>query len=82
MPSIHDSLLTGYSVDEMLAVPHLSADELAEYHTAATTSALSAIAKAQDAYFKMNVLELHEVLQDSARPELAPEPRGGPFNMH
>jgi hypothetical protein len=37
-------LITGYSVDEMLAVPHLSADELAEYHTAATTSALAAIA--------------------------------------
>jgi heme-degrading monooxygenase HmoA len=36
----------------------------------------------KDAYFKTNVLELHEVLQDSSRPDLAPEPRGGPFNMH
>ena len=36
----------------------------------------------KDAYFKTNVLELHEVLQDSSRPELAPEPHGGPFNMH
>lgn len=23
-----------------------------------------------------------EVLQDSSRPDLAPEPSGGPFNMH
>jgi hypothetical protein len=36
----------------------------------------------KDAYFKTNVLELHEVLQDSSRPDLALEPRGGPFNMH
>src|SRR6266487_3513998 len=36
----------------------------------------------KDAYFKTNVLELHEVLQDSSRPDLAPEPHGGPFNMH
>ena len=36
----------------------------------------------KDAYLKTNVLELHEVLQDSSRPELAPEPRGGPFDMH
>jgi heme oxygenase (mycobilin-producing) len=36
----------------------------------------------KDAYFKTNVLELHEVLQDSSRPDLPPEPRGGPFNMH
>ena len=36
----------------------------------------------KDAYFKANVLELHEVLQDSSRPDLVPEPRGGPFNMH
>jgi hypothetical protein len=25
---------------------------------------------------------LHEVLQDSTRPDLTPEPHGGPFNMH
>jgi heme oxygenase (mycobilin-producing) len=36
----------------------------------------------KDAYFKTNVLELHEVLQDSSRPDLSPEPHGGPFNMH
>jgi heme-degrading monooxygenase HmoA len=36
----------------------------------------------KDAYFKTNVLELHEVLQDSSRPDLAPEPHGGPFTMH
>lgn len=36
----------------------------------------------KDAYFKSNVLEVHEVLQDSSRPDLAPEPHGGPFNMH
>ena len=36
----------------------------------------------KDAYSKSNVLELHEVLQDSARPDLEAEPRGGPFNMH
>ena len=36
----------------------------------------------KDAYFKTNVLELHEVLQDSSRPDLAPEPPGGPFHMH
>jgi hypothetical protein len=28
------------------------------------------------------VLEMHEVIQDSARPELPPEPKGGPFKMH
>jgi hypothetical protein len=37
-------LLTGYSVEEMLAVPHLSAEDLASYHTASTNSALSALA--------------------------------------
>jgi heme oxygenase (mycobilin-producing) len=36
----------------------------------------------KDAYFRSNVLELHEVLQDSSRPDLAPEPHGGPFSMH
>jgi len=28
------------------------------------------------------MLEMHEVVQDSTRPDLVPEPRGGPFNMH
>ena len=36
-------LLTGYSVDEMLAVPQLSADDLAAYHTASTDSAMRAL---------------------------------------
>jgi heme-degrading monooxygenase HmoA len=36
----------------------------------------------KEAYFNPNVLEMHEVLQDSARPELLPEPRGGTFKMH
>jgi heme oxygenase (mycobilin-producing) len=36
----------------------------------------------KEAFYKPNVLEMHEVLQDSARPDLAPEPSGGPFKMH
>lgn len=36
----------------------------------------------KEAYFKPNVLEMHEVVQDSARPDLEPEPRGGAFMMH
>ena len=36
----------------------------------------------KDAYFKSNVLEMHEILQDSSRPDLEPEPPGGPFKMH
>ena len=36
----------------------------------------------KDAFSRSNVLELHEVLQDSSRPELEAEPHGGPFNMH
>ena len=36
----------------------------------------------KDAFFKSNVLELHEVIQDSTRPDLEPEPPGGPFRMH
>jgi len=35
-----------------------------------------------DAFTKANVLEMHEVIQDSSRPELQPEPHGGPFKMH
>ena len=38
-------LLTDYTVEQMLAVPHLSADDLAAYHLASTDSALAAIAK-------------------------------------
>ena len=36
----------------------------------------------KEAYFKPNVLEMHEVVQDSSRPELKPESKGGPFKMH
>ncbi len=36
----------------------------------------------KDAFAGPNVLELHEVVQDSSRPDLAPEPAGGPFRMH
>lgn len=36
----------------------------------------------KEAYAKTNVLELHEVIQDSSRPGLAGEPHGGPFKMH
>lgn len=36
----------------------------------------------KEAYFKTNALEMHEVVQDSSRPELAPEERGGAFKMH
>ncbi len=36
----------------------------------------------KDAYSRSNVLEMHEVIQDSSRPDLTPEPHGGPFNMH
>ena len=36
----------------------------------------------KEAFTKANVLEMHEVVQDSSRPELEPEPPGGPFRMH
>ena len=36
----------------------------------------------KEAFFKPNVLEMHEVIQDSSRPDLEPEPRGGAFKMH
>jgi heme-degrading monooxygenase HmoA len=36
----------------------------------------------KEAFSKSNVLEMHEVVQDSTRPELAPEAHGGPFKMH
>ena len=36
----------------------------------------------KEAFTSANVLEMHEVLQDSARPDLEPEPAGGPFKMH
>ena len=36
----------------------------------------------REAFSGPNVLEMHEVVQDSARPQLEPEPPGGPFKMH
>jgi heme-degrading monooxygenase HmoA len=36
----------------------------------------------KDAFSAPNVLEMHEVVQDSTRPDLEPEPSGGPFKMH
>ncbi len=36
----------------------------------------------KEAYFKPNVLEMHEVVQDSARPDLEAEQPGGEFKMH
>ena len=36
----------------------------------------------KEAYFKPNVLEMHEVIQDSSKPNLKSEPKGGPFKMH
>lgn len=36
----------------------------------------------KEAYSQSNVLEMHEIVQDSSRSELPLEPRGGPFKMH
>jgi heme-degrading monooxygenase HmoA len=36
----------------------------------------------RDAFSQANALEMHEVVQDSGRPDLVPEPPGGPFKMH
>ena len=36
----------------------------------------------KETYTRANVLEMHEVVQDSTRPDLPPEPHGGPFKMH
>ncbi len=36
----------------------------------------------KEAFTSDNVLEMHEVIQDSGRPGLEPEPPGGPFKMH
>ena len=36
----------------------------------------------KDAFSQSNKLEMHEVVQDSTRPDLPPEPPGGPFKMH
>lgn len=36
----------------------------------------------KEAFSSPNKLELHEVIQDSSRPDLVPEPHGEPFKMH
>ena len=36
----------------------------------------------KEAFVKSNVLEMHEVVLDSTRPDLLVEPHGGPFKMH
>jgi heme-degrading monooxygenase HmoA len=36
----------------------------------------------KEAFAVPNVLELHEVVQDSTRPDLPAEPHAGPFRMH
>jgi heme oxygenase (mycobilin-producing) len=36
----------------------------------------------REAFTGPNVLEVHEVLQDSSRPDLEPEPPGGPMRLH
>ncbi len=36
----------------------------------------------KEAFSASNVLEMHEVIQDSSRPDLELEPHGGPFKMH
>ena len=36
----------------------------------------------KEAFSQSNVLEMHEIIQDSSRKDLAPEPHGGPFKMH
>lgn len=36
----------------------------------------------KEAYTAPNKLEVHEVVQDSSRPDLEPEPPGGPFKLH
>jgi heme-degrading monooxygenase HmoA len=36
----------------------------------------------KEAFSEPNKLEIHEVIQDSSRPDLAVEPHGKPFQMH
>jgi heme-degrading monooxygenase HmoA len=36
----------------------------------------------KETFTGQNKLEIHEVLQDSARPDLEAEPRGKPFRIH
>jgi heme-degrading monooxygenase HmoA len=36
----------------------------------------------KEAFSGPNKLEMHEVVMDSSRPDLQPEPRGGAFKIH
>ena len=36
----------------------------------------------REAYSGPSKLELHEVILDTAQPDLVPEPHGGPFQVH
>ena len=36
----------------------------------------------REAFPEPNKLEVHEVIQDSSRPDLEPEPHGKPLNVH
>lgn len=36
----------------------------------------------KEAFTGPNKLEVHEVFLDSSRPDLKPEPKGGPFKFH
>lgn len=36
----------------------------------------------REAFTGPNKLELHEVILDSTQPEMVPEPKGGPFEIH
>ena len=48
-------LLTGYSVEEMLAVPQLSAADLGEYHHASVASLLDALARENPSSFERQI---------------------------
>ncbi|MGQ9527473.1 antibiotic biosynthesis monooxygenase family protein [Chloroflexus sp.] len=36
----------------------------------------------KEAFIAPNKLELHEIILDTTRPDLVPEPRGKPFKVH
>jgi heme-degrading monooxygenase HmoA len=36
----------------------------------------------KEAFTGPNKLEVHEILSDSSRPNLSPEPKGGPMSFH
>lgn len=36
----------------------------------------------KEAFFASNKIEIHEIIQDSLRPDMVPEPRGKAFKIH